>query len=758
MDTPPIRSWGTGRSRCQATGPARRARARARVALATALVPALASLASCTQDVARDPGLPTGVGDVAVGLVAAPDCDQLVHTTRDELLATVDQLEAQRDAMGATEDMAGSAERSIASADAAAPTTAAAAEGSGTAGSDTAQGSGTVVAGTNNQEAGVDEADLAKTDGRRLVTVVDGVLRVTVLDDAPAIDGRLDLPGGQAGTLFLRGDEAFVIGDAWSGTVDPLEDGATGTTVLEGDTNEGDMVVPGTVADGEDARASGGPISGTSLTRVDLSDPASPEVVESARVEGNVVASRMIDGTVRVVVRSTPVATQQLWWTDPSAARSTVAGLDAEDLLPRWSVDDGDAGPLGGCDDVLTVPAPSDGTGGTGRTGGTGTTLAGRAGASVAPQPADFERVTVLTVGDTLADLQPVTVAGGAETVYASTSRLFVTTTAWTAEGPATAVHRFDLTGTGPAAYTGSGVVPGALLDQYSLSERGDDLRLVTTTETVGPLTDLPAGGVSGPDVGAAEVRAMPSSEGRLAVLRPTGDGTLAEVGHVEDLGVGERVQSVRFLDDLAYVVTFRRTDPLYAVDLSDPTAPTVLGELKIPGFSEYLHPLGDGRLLGVGRDADPATGMDRGFKVSLFDVTEPTAPRELDTVVTADAWSPVSDDAHAFTWDPVRAQAVIPLEHAGGFDTPVSSCPPDVMCTVPQVEQPVGRPPGAVVIGVEGDSLVQRGEVTHVQEGGPWATILRSLVVDDTLWTVSSAGLGRTPAATPTTVDLLEY
>ena len=493
------------------------------------------------------------------------------------------------------------------------------------------------------------------------------------------------------------------------------------------------------------------PIGGTSLTRVDLSDPAAPEVVESARVEGNVVASRMIDGTVRVVVRSTPVATEQLWWTEPSAARSSVAALDAEDLLPRWSVDDGDAGPLGGCEDVLTVPAPSGG-------GGTDTTLAGGAGTSVAPQPADFERVTVLTVGDTLAGMQPVTVAGGAETVYASTARLFVTTTAWTAEGPATAVHRFDLAGTGPATYTGSGVVPGALLDQYSLSERGDDLRLVTTTETVGPLTDLPAGGASGADVGAAEVRAMPSSEGRLAVLRPTGDGTLAEVGHVEDLGVGERVQSVRFLDDLAYVVTFRRTDPLYAIDLSDPTAPTVLGELKIPGFSEYLHPLGDGRLLGVGRDADPATGMDRGFKVSLFDVTDPTAPRELDTIVTADAWSPVSDDAHAFTWDPVRAQAVIPLEHAGGFDTPVSSCPPDVMCTVPPVEQPVGRPPGAVVIGVDGDSLVQRGEVTHVQEGGPWAPILRSLVVDDTLWTVSSAGLGRTPAATPTTVDLLEY
>ena len=361
MDTPPIRSRGTDRPPGHATGPARRTRAR--VVLATALVPALAALASCTQDVDRYPGLPTGVGEVAVGLVAAPDCDQLVQTTRDGLLATVDQLEAQRDAMGATEDLAGS-DGAVDRVRRGRPhhgrglivRSALVRDGGVRRHGSDAAGSGTVVAGTNNQEAGVDEADLAKTDGRRLVTVVDGVLRVTVLDDAPGVDGTLDLPGGAAGTLFLRGDEAFVIGDGWSGTVGPLEDGTTGTTVLEGDTIHGRGTMP---------------IGGTSLTRVDLSDPAAPEVVESARVEGDVVASRMIDGTVRVVVRSTPVATEQLWWTEPSAARSSVAALDAEDLLPRWSVDDGDAGPLGGCEDVLTVPAPSDGG------GGTDTTLAG---------------------------------------------------------------------------------------------------------------------------------------------------------------------------------------------------------------------------------------------------------------------------------------------------------------------------------------------------------------------------------------------
>ena len=105
-------------------------------------------------------------------------------------------------------------------------------------------------------------------------------------------------------------------------------------------------------------------------------------------------------------------------------------------------------------------------------------------------------------------------------------------------------------------------------------------------------------------------------------------------------MGVGEQVHSVRFLEDLAYVVTFRQIDPLYAIDLSEPRTRRVLGELKIPGFSEYLHPLGDGLLLGVGREVDPATGIDQGLKISLFDVADPLAMVERDQIVVADGWS----------------------------------------------------------------------------------------------------------------------
>ena len=216
----------------------------------------------------------------------------------------------------------------------------------------------------------------------------------------------------------------------------------------------------------------------------------------------------------------------------------------------------------------------------------------------------------------------------------------------------------------------------------------------------------------------------------------------------------------MRFLDDLAYVVTFRQVDPLYAIDLSDARTPRVLGELKIPGFSEYLHPLGDGMLLGVGREVDPATGIDQGLKISLFDVADPLRMTERDQVVVADGWSAVSNDHQAFNWDPIRRRAIVPVERSCDEGRPGLGDGSDEQPPVSPDLVPCESSGASMVIGVQGRALTTVAEIGHVVPGSGTATTspVRSLVVDDDLWTLSMVGLGRSDVATPDGVDLLRH
>ncbi len=143
-----------------------------------------------------------------------------------------------------------------------------------------------------------------------------------------------------------------------------------------------------------------------------------------------------------------------------------------------------------------------------------------------------------------------------------------------------------------------------------------------------------------------------------IVTMRET-DATLTEVGRVDKIGVNEQIKSVRWFDSLAIVVTFRQTDPLFAVDLTDPEKPRLMGELKIPGFSEYLHPLGARRLIGVGQATD-RTGMTQGAQAALFDVTDLTQPRQLDVVhYRRDSLAGAGIDPRQFTWLPTQRTAL---------------------------------------------------------------------------------------------------
>ena len=227
-------------------------------------------------------------------------------------------------------------------------------------------------------------------------------------------------------------------------------------------------------------------------------------------------------------------------------------------------------------------------------------------------------------------------------------------------------------------------------------------------------------------------------------------NGAMIEIGRVGNLGKGERIYAVRFLGDLATVVTFRQTDPLYTIDLSDPRSPTVLGELKILGYSAYLHPVTETLLLGIGQDAHD-DGRTLGPQVSLFDISDLTDPIRIDQWRLVGGHSEIEYNPRAFLHWPSENLFVLPV-------------------TTHRVETSESGPySGAVALELSNRSLTERGRITHLKtppkvrceqwveerEDGneistqhcwadiDWrATIQRSVVIQNQIYTLSSLGL----------------
>ena len=411
----------------------------------------------------------------------------------------------------------------------------------------------------------------------------------------------------------------------------------------------------------------------TVLTEVDVSDPAAMRVVRTERIRGVHVSSRLTGRTARVVVWTRPPAVSE------PALRPAVRGWLPRRALRRRGVGKPSFRRAAPCRRVFR-PARFSGT----------------------------DVLTVLTVDleKGLPAVDSDAIMSGGQVVYASERSLYVATQSWTAlpaspgaEPPDrsfTTVHRFDTRDPDSTAYRASGQVPGYLLNQFSLSEHGGVLRAATTDEPVW----------WNGEVGA-------ESQSHVTVLDER-DGALRQIGQVSGLGRGERIFAVRFIGPAGYVVTFRQVDPLYVVDLEQPSRPVVRGELKIRGYSAYLHPVGPGLLLGVGQDATDA-GAQLGTQLSLFDVSDPSAPRRLHQVAVADASSQAEFDHHAFLWWAPRALAVVPLDVFGS------------------------RPfQGAAGFRVQRAAGI--GEVGRASHTG--SPITRSLVLGGRLFTLSDAGI----------------
>jgi uncharacterized secreted protein with C-terminal beta-propeller domain len=196
--------------------------------------------------------------------------------------------------------------------------------------------------------------------------------------------------------------------------------------------------------------------------------------------------------------------------------------------------------------------------------------------------------------------------------------------------------------------YASKGQVPGTILNQFSMDEYYDTFRIATSRNSWDGWGD--------------------SSDNNLYVL----DESMNISGRLEGLGKTERIYSVRFMGDKAYMVTFRETDPFYVIGLKEPQNPELLGELKIPGFSSYLHPISEDLILGVGKDADESSGITEGLKIAVFDVSDVSNPIEKGKLLLGERWSEsaVLYDHKAFTYNPKTGLVVIPVELANVDET----------------------------------------------------------------------------------------
>lgn len=491
---------------------------------------------------------------------------------------------------------------------------------------------------TNVQEAGVDEPDIVKTSGTKLFMIAGKQLLVVETAGAqPQVIGKLALPA-RGGSLLVLGKRMLVIGPAkenqqWGGDMPvPMPMPARRAQMTEpapvpAPPAPAPSVVPPPDVSMPRTDSVAAPKNPDSLLQeVDLTDPAKPTVLRSMTVPGTVASARMSDGVVRLVVNSIATLPEAPDGEEGLPAKRAKR-LKVNAFVPRTIVDSDVTGKtyrrnLVPCDDVRHPKKP------------TGTNL-----------------VSVLTVDMDrgLINVDRDGILAAAQTVYASTSALYVGASRSAAVDqqadvpakPVTELHRFPYNGR-ETEYGGGGTVRGVLLSQYSLSEYKGKLRVATS--------DSP-GWWSGT-----------GDENQLSVLEPQGR-SLVQIGFTGGLGKNERIYAARLIGDRGYLVTFRRTDPLYVLDLSDPTAPKTTGELKIPGYSAYLHPVGDDLLLGAGQDGTE-TGRITGPQLSLFDVKDPAKPTRIAQSKPLPGENTygsflVENDPHAFLWWPQTGQAL---------------------------------------------------------------------------------------------------
>lgn len=504
---------------------------------------------------------------------------------------------------------------------------------SGAAAPNAAEGKSLDFSETNRQEAEVDESDKVKTDGAHLYVARQTSVDVVRTDSEGSLAflSRVEA-GGVVDSLYLR-EKILVVLYAPAGSASGFGDGIKPAlpTVLVG--------TPYWL-----------PVQAkTGLLLVDVQDPTAPKRIAAWEFDGSLVSSRLIGSKLHLVQQFLPQLPPLVTTYDGASGkegairtnRERLRSISLGDLVPSYA----SIGPSGqpvaegqlvAAEDFFLPEDPEGGT---------------------------IVAVVTVDLGNPNAGYRSVGAVLDAHHVYASTRTLYLASQRYGAIGIAdalpsettTAIHGFDLSGE-EVTYLGKGEVPGTALNQFSFGEHEGVLRVATTTGS-------PWGG---------------GSRNNVYCLRPKA-GVIETIGKLEDLAQGERIYSARFIGTRGFLVTYVQIDPLFTLDLSDPTAPRVAGELKVPGYSDYIHPVDENHLLTIGKDVVVQGNIAwyQGVQLSVFDVSDFAKPVLLFKQVLGSRGteSEALHDHKAFTYWAGQGLLAIPLQLA---ERPASATPWD--------------------------------------------------------------------------------
>lgn len=542
---------------------------------------------------------------------------------------------------------------------------------------------------TNIQVAGVDEADIVKTDGEYIYTLTgetyrygNGKSRLIIAKAYPAeaseILSETGLEDFYPQEMFIHNNYVLIFGST-------MQDIPVYEEVPAGSPRE--MIYP----------------YYSQLTTVqvwDVSDKESPELVRSVDFEGNYLSSRKIGSQVYFVINSHP------------NYRILEEG-SGEDLVPLYRDRAGE--------DVEKDISFSR------------TCKCADVEYFEPINPQNFVTLASISMDDPEAEISKDVIVGSGQNIYASLDNLYVAEMNYpfwfgvraggtTAEK--TIVHKFSLNG-GDIEYVGHMEAPGRILNQFSMDEYDLHFRIATTA---GRLT-----------------RTGGSTSNNVYVF----DEDFDMVGSIEDIAPGESIYSARFMGERGYLVTFKKIDPFFVIDLSDHENPKILGKLKIPGYSDYMHPYDEDHIIGIGKEtveAEESRGdfaWYQGVKMAIFDVTDVSDPKELHKVVIGDRGtdSYVLQDHKAFLFDRDKNLLVIPIllaEIKGDKETLPSNTYGDYVFQ------------GAYVYDVTLENGFDlKGRITHYDDDQTFLksgyyyfddqySVKRSLYIDNVLYTVS--------------------